>query len=133
MGNIALEQGLSPRTIEAYERDLMRFAEYAEVKGVAVPAAITATMLREFVYHLKDLGLAPASIRRSVSAIRTYFRFLIGDGIVSADPDEQVERIRPYVELGFRHLVFHAPGPDQTRFLRLFAEQVAPKLRAAFG
>lgn len=53
--------------------------------------------------------------------------------IVSVDPDEQVERIRPYVELGFRHLVFHAPGPDQVRFLRLYAERVVPKLRAAFG
>jgi coenzyme F420-dependent glucose-6-phosphate dehydrogenase len=56
-----------------------------------------------------------------------------GRWIVSIDPDEQVERIRPYVELGFRHLVFHAPGPDQKRFLNLYAEQVIPKLRAAFG
>jgi coenzyme F420-dependent glucose-6-phosphate dehydrogenase len=53
--------------------------------------------------------------------------------IVSDDPEEQVERIRPYVELGFRHLVFHAPGPDQARFLRLYGEQVLPKLRRAFG
>ena len=52
--------------------------------------------------------------------------------IVSSDPDEQVERIRPYVELGFRHLVFHAPGPDQARFLKLYAEQVLPRLRKAF-
>ena len=53
--------------------------------------------------------------------------------IVSTDPDEHVERIRPYVELGFRHLVFHAPGPDQARFLRLYGEHVLPRLRAAFG
>jgi len=53
--------------------------------------------------------------------------------IVSTDPDEQVERIRPYVQLGFRHLVFHAPGPDQARLLRLYAEQVLPRLRAEFG
>jgi len=53
--------------------------------------------------------------------------------IVSTDPDEQVERIRPYVELGFTHLVFHAPGPDQERFLRLYAERVLPRLRAKFG
>jgi coenzyme F420-dependent glucose-6-phosphate dehydrogenase len=53
--------------------------------------------------------------------------------IVSTDPDEQVERIRPYVELGFRHLVFHAPGPQQADFLRLYAKCVVPKLRAAFG
>ena len=53
--------------------------------------------------------------------------------IVSTDPEEHIERIRPYVELGFRHLVFHAPGPDQERFIRLYAETVLPKLRAAFG
>lgn len=53
--------------------------------------------------------------------------------IVSTDPDEHVERIRPYVELGFRHLVFHAPGADQERFLRLYSTHVLPRLRAAFG
>jgi coenzyme F420-dependent glucose-6-phosphate dehydrogenase len=53
--------------------------------------------------------------------------------IVSADPEAQVEGIRPYVELGFRHLVFHAPGPDQARFLNLYAEQVLPRLRERFG
>jgi coenzyme F420-dependent glucose-6-phosphate dehydrogenase len=53
--------------------------------------------------------------------------------IVSKDPDEHVERIRPYIELGFTHLVFHAPGPDQARFLRLYAEHVLPRLRAKFG
>ena len=52
--------------------------------------------------------------------------------IVSTDPDEHVEKIRPYVELGFRHLVFHAPGPDQARFLKLYGEQVLPRLRRAF-
>jgi coenzyme F420-dependent glucose-6-phosphate dehydrogenase len=53
--------------------------------------------------------------------------------IVSADPDEHLERIRPYVDMGFRHLVFHAPGADQPRFLNLYADQVLPRLRAAFG
>jgi coenzyme F420-dependent glucose-6-phosphate dehydrogenase len=53
--------------------------------------------------------------------------------IVTNDADELVERVRPYVDLGFRHLVFHAPGSDQTRFIRLFSEQVMPKLRNAFG
>jgi len=53
--------------------------------------------------------------------------------IVSTDPEEHVERIKPYVELGFRHLVFHAPGTDQARFLRLYAKEVLPRLRARFG
>jgi coenzyme F420-dependent glucose-6-phosphate dehydrogenase len=53
--------------------------------------------------------------------------------IVSTDPDEHVERIRPYVELGFRHLVFHAPGPDQAHFIELYGREVLPRLRRAFG
>lgn len=53
--------------------------------------------------------------------------------IVSNDPDETVQRVGNYVELGFNHLVFHAPGPDQGRFLKLFGEQLAPRLRARFG
>jgi coenzyme F420-dependent glucose-6-phosphate dehydrogenase len=49
--------------------------------------------------------------------------------IVSSDPDEHVERIMRYVELGFTQLVFHAPGPDQARFLEQFGEHVLPRLR----
>jgi coenzyme F420-dependent glucose-6-phosphate dehydrogenase len=49
--------------------------------------------------------------------------------IVSSDPDEHVEKIAAYVKMGFSHLVFHAPGNDQERFLRLYADQVMPKLR----
>jgi coenzyme F420-dependent glucose-6-phosphate dehydrogenase len=50
--------------------------------------------------------------------------------IVSSDPDEHVARIAEYLDMGFRHLVFHAPGPDQERFLRLYGEEILPRLRA---
>jgi coenzyme F420-dependent glucose-6-phosphate dehydrogenase len=53
--------------------------------------------------------------------------------IVSSDPREHVERIRPYIELGFNHLVFHAPGPDQPRFLQLYSQYVLPLLRKELG
>ncbi len=49
--------------------------------------------------------------------------------IVTPDPDEAVERILGYRELGFHHLVFHAPGADQEGFLRRFARDLAPRLR----
>jgi integrase/recombinase XerD len=96
---IALEQGLAARTQEAYLKDLQRFAEYADVKGVAAPLDITARILREYVYHLKDLGLSPASIRRNVSAVRSYFRFLLGDGVVVRDPSERLETPKRWREL----------------------------------
>lgn len=53
--------------------------------------------------------------------------------IVSDDPDEHVERIGTYLDLGFRHLVFHAPGHDQERFLTLYGEQILPRLRERVG
>jgi integrase/recombinase XerD len=88
---LGLEKGDSPRTQEAYGRDLSRLAEWATMKGVPSPSPLTPHLLREFVYHLKDLGLSPASIRRSVSAIRTYFKFLVGEGQLQADPSEHLE------------------------------------------
>lgn len=49
--------------------------------------------------------------------------------IVTADPEEAVEQINQYVQAGFNHLVFHAPGHDQPRFLQLFEQDLAPRLR----
>lgn len=67
-------------------------------------------------------------LAESLSVERTASRW-----IVSTDPDEHVEKIRQYVDLGFRHLIFHSPGPDQEHFIHLYAKSVLPKLRAAFS
>ncbi|HEX6050354.1 MAG TPA: site-specific tyrosine recombinase XerD [Gemmatimonadaceae bacterium] len=88
---LALEQGASPETRTAYHRDIRRFVAYAASRGAAGPPDVTARMLREYLYHLKDLGLAPASIRRNVSALRTYFKFLLGEGHLARDPSERLE------------------------------------------
>nr|WP_297422277.1 glucose-6-phosphate dehydrogenase (coenzyme-F420) [uncultured Actinotalea sp.] len=53
--------------------------------------------------------------------------------IVSDDPDEHVEKIWEYVDMGFKHLVFHAPGPDQERFLSLYQQHILPKLHERAG
>jgi coenzyme F420-dependent glucose-6-phosphate dehydrogenase len=50
--------------------------------------------------------------------------------IVGSDPDEVVAGVKQYVDAGFNHLVFHAPGHDQRRFLELFERDLAPRLRA---
>lgn len=63
--------------------------------------------------------------RATAAADRAHTRF-----IVSTDPAEHVARIREYVALGFTHLVFHFPGPDQERALRRYAKEVLPRLRA---
>ena len=50
--------------------------------------------------------------------------------IVTSDPDEAVAQIKPYLDAGLNHLVFHGPGHDQRRFLEQLSEDIAPRLRA---
>jgi integrase/recombinase XerD len=91
---LALEAGHSPNTVEAYLRDLRRMGEFALSRGVRDPARVGRPLLRDFVYLLKDLGLSAATIRREVSAIRTYYGFLVGEGRVSEDPSDRLETPR---------------------------------------
>jgi integrase/recombinase XerD len=91
---LALESGHSRNTVEAYLRDLQRLAEFATSRGVRDPGRVSRALLRDFVYLLKDLGLSPATIRREVSAIRTYYGFLVGEGRVAADPSDRLESPR---------------------------------------
>lgn len=88
---LALEAGNSRNTVANYLRDITRLAEYAASRGAQSPDRLSAGQLREFIYFLKDLGLAPTTIRRQISAIRTYFRFLVGEGIAARDPSERIE------------------------------------------
>ncbi len=60
----------------------------------------------------------------ALSAARSASRW-----IVSSDAEDHVTAIQPYLDMGFRHLVFHAPGTDQERFLRTYAEEILPRLR----
>ncbi|MEK6611614.1 MAG: site-specific tyrosine recombinase XerD [Gemmatimonadota bacterium] len=88
---LTLEHGSSPRTDDSYGRDLQRLAEWGAAHGAPTAGSLTAAHLREYVYYLKDLGLAPASIRRGISAIRTWYKFLLAEGVVKLDPSERLE------------------------------------------
>lgn len=88
---LALEQGSADRTREAYARDVSRLATFSRSRGKTRPDELDAKLLREFVYHLKDLGLSASSIRRNVSSIRTYFAYLMGEGRIKVDPSDRLE------------------------------------------
>ncbi|WP_199513695.1 glucose-6-phosphate dehydrogenase (coenzyme-F420) [Nucisporomicrobium flavum] len=69
----------------------------------------------------------PIEMQRRADALsvdRTVTRW-----IVSADPEEHAAKVAEYLDMGFKHLVFHAPGPDQDRFLRVYGEEILPRLR----
>jgi integrase/recombinase XerD len=91
LDHLSVEKGSSPRTTEAYHRDVSRFATFCLTKGATSPSSASARTLREYVYHLKDLGLSPSSIRRNVSAVRSYFRFMLAEGLLVRDPSERLE------------------------------------------
>jgi len=131
---------LLPKVAEGLARAGRQDASLEKMIEVKVSFDTDANEAKELTRHWAALALSPeektgiedpVEMERLADALpldRAASRW-----IVSSDPEEQVARIRPYVELGFTHLVFHAPGPDQPRFLKLYAERVLPLLRKAFG
>ena len=53
--------------------------------------------------------------------------------LVSDNPDEHVEQLAPYIDLGFTHLVFHSPTEEQDRFINAYARDILPRLRERWG
>jgi integrase/recombinase XerD len=90
--HLTFERGLSERTISAYRRDLGRWCAFVvDELGVVHPGEVDVGHLREWVYALKASGLAASSIRRAQSALRTYFAFLLAEGVVAADPTDRLD------------------------------------------
>jgi coenzyme F420-dependent glucose-6-phosphate dehydrogenase len=113
---------------------------YDHMIEVKVSFDTDATRAKEDTRHWAALALTPeekTSVEDPVEMQRLADALPLDRAasrwIVSSDPEEHVEKIGAYVGLGFGHLVFHAPGPDQERFLKLYGEQVLPRLRKRFG
>lgn len=91
---LRFERGLATRTVDAYLRDLDRFLEGAAAAGSAGPADLSYDDLRAHVASLTEAGRAPSTVARAVSTLRGYFRFLLQEGILDADPSELLETPR---------------------------------------
>ncbi len=66
--------------------------------------------------------------RAETVADQAHRRWLVSDNV-----EEHVEQVGHYIKLGFTHLIFHAPGDDQSRFLQLYAKEILPRLRQRWG
>lgn len=85
------ERNLADSTVRAYEREVGRFVEFAEAElERRGPGGVTAGDVRAFIAHLYERGLSPRSTQRALAALRTYFRHLIGAGVVSGNPAQTV-------------------------------------------
>lgn len=77
---------LAPSTRAVYRRDLEALAEWAATRGLQLPADLTKSELRRYLADLHDRDLAPRTIRRKLSAIRRYYSWMIGRGVLEIDP-----------------------------------------------
>lgn len=90
---LAVERGRAPSTLEAYRRDLARYASFLADRGVSVPAVEEADVVA-FVGDLRDAGLAAGTVKRATVAVRSLHRYLAVEGVVDHDPGADVETPR---------------------------------------
>jgi integrase/recombinase XerC len=88
------ERGLSPRTVAAYRRDLERFSEELSDQDIAGPKRVAEHDIRRFIARLHRQGLGARSIQRLLSAIRSFYRWLMREGLASHNPAAQVRAPR---------------------------------------
>ncbi|HEX2999389.1 MAG TPA: site-specific integrase, partial [Armatimonadota bacterium] len=88
--SLTAERGLSANTVAAYRRDLDQFILFIERDGAKPPQAVTAEDINRFLVSLHRAKLAPTSTARKIAALRTFFKFLCGEGILSLNPASAV-------------------------------------------
>lgn len=86
LGYLAVERGSSDNTVAAYGRDLSRYVGWLAERGVTDPDDVTRELVEGYVAALAEVGLAPASVERAVSAVKGFHRFMAGEGVSSAFP-----------------------------------------------
>lgn len=83
---LAIERGSSSNTVEAYGHDLARYLAYLADEGVFAPEDITRPLIESHISALVDVGLAPTTVERAVSAIKGFHRFMVAEQICTAHP-----------------------------------------------
>ncbi|MDR1331289.1 MAG: site-specific tyrosine recombinase XerD [Tannerella sp.] len=92
--HLMLEKGLSANTIEAYAVDLEKLQQFVLEQGIESVLRVTHEDLQQFMAQLHDEGISPRSRARTVSGIRSFYRFLLLDDYVRTDPTELLEAPR---------------------------------------
>lgn len=86
IGHLRHERGLSPRTVDAYARDLVLFTTELENRGVERPDQATEHDVRALLARLHRRGLGPKSLQRLLAAIRAFYRWLMREGEARGNP-----------------------------------------------
>ncbi len=88
---LKLTRGYSEHTLLAYRSDLEKLPAYLELRGWSIgPGAVERMHLDGFLQYLAELGLAPRSQARLVSALKTFFAFLVDERVIVTNPTELI-------------------------------------------
>ena len=90
LGYLGDARGLSPRTLSSYRRDLKRFSTELELQGLDRPADVSEHDIRRFIARVHRQGLGARSIQRLLSAVRSFYRWLMREGRAEHNPAAQV-------------------------------------------
>jgi len=88
---LIVEKGLSKNTIEAYSHGLNRFLDHLREKGIREWTEVTKFEVKGFLLSLRRRRLSIKSVVRNLVAIRTFFKFLVQEGILEVNPIEELE------------------------------------------
>ena len=83
---LRVERNVSPQTIDAYKRDINQYLGYLNDSGIKNLSKIKSTHIRNYIRVLNDGGMAPASISRIISSIRSYHKYLSSENILDKNP-----------------------------------------------
>ncbi|MCI0531812.1 MAG: site-specific integrase, partial [candidate division Zixibacteria bacterium] len=92
--HIALERNLSDNTLLSYELDLKRYTQFLEQQKIENIEDISAGDIQNYSEMLTQLGLSSNSVARNFSAIRSFHKFLVLDGVTAKNPTELLETPR---------------------------------------
>lgn len=89
---LQLEKSLAGNSVEAYRRDIRKLHEFLDLKGYPThPLDIKSEQIQEFLEWVNELGMTPHSQARTLSGIRAFYKFLIMEDMLHADPTETIE------------------------------------------
>lgn len=97
---LAIERGYSPHTVCAYRRDLALFTAHCQIQHIACCREIGVDAIASFAGFLQSQhGYKSSSAARALAAVRTFLRFLVGEGALDSDPGAGVERPKQWCRL----------------------------------
>lgn len=91
---LGVEKGLSVNTQAAYRRDLNKMAAYLKERGVKSWVDLGRGQIIEYLACLLDYGMTPATVSRNLSSAKTFFKFLLQEGLVTLNPTDNLESPR---------------------------------------